>query len=229
MILDTEALSQNDELLVTVHRFGLTPPRLCAHRSEDREAEAPHSRRMSLQDLQADGALLGSKPQRAPVLHRHRPSPGRAALWQQGLRQLSAHIRGGGFYQPPPPQRERQECWILKSHISGKRVEEKTLFFKYAFQNMAVCTRLLCYISGKRTRPFVWMASREQCQEFTFALTAAWTTLPSSPCVGFHCDPALLPVCLRPLCPRVISPSFTTSVPPPLHTRAHTTKLWTAD
>ncbi|KAG7230076.1 hypothetical protein INR49_009796 [Caranx melampygus] len=57
------------------------------NRSAGREAETSHSGWMSLQNLQADGALLGAKSQRAPLLHGYRPCPGRAALRQQSLRQ----------------------------------------------------------------------------------------------------------------------------------------------
>lgn len=49
--------------------FCLTLLRCLCFSSEGWKIEAACSRRMSIQNLQADGALLGARPQRAALLH----------------------------------------------------------------------------------------------------------------------------------------------------------------
>lgn len=53
--------------------------------SEGWKIEAASSWWMSIQNLQADGALLRARPQRAALLHWNRASAGRGALKQQSL------------------------------------------------------------------------------------------------------------------------------------------------
>lgn len=155
---------------------------------------------------------LKERPSFTEIVHALGELPSDSKVWDDH----NLPAPEGNFVPTPFPQNKDRNAGLLVSHISGKRVEEKTLFYMH-FKQVGVWIRLLCYISGNALT-FVWMASCEQCQEFTFALTAAWPS-PSSPSLWFHCDLA----CLSAAAPsqrHFVSRSLTTSVPLPLHTHS---------
>lgn len=122
--------------------------------------------------------------------------------------------------QPPSPKIKTGMLDYESHSFQGRGLRREKNTFLICISN-GVWTRLLCYISGNALM-FVWMASCEQCQGLTFALTAAWTTPhpPLSPSLCFRCDPAYLSVAA--LSQRhLVSQSLTTSVPLPLCTHAH--------
>lgn len=159
-------------------------------RSAGREAETSHSRRMSLQNLQADGALLGAKSQRTPLLHGYRPCPGRAALRQQSLRRPWPHTTGDFFYQRLSPKRKTGMLDASLTHFREESWGENTFFICISKRGCVDKTSLL-YQWKTYSRACEWLLV-SSARSFTFALTTAWMTRPSCPCLWFHWDPACL-------------------------------------
>lgn len=141
---------------------------------------------MSLQNLQADGSLLGAEPQRASVLRWYCPHSGRPALWQQSLRRWSLQSKSGTSTTNVPrdeKKKSRDKNAGFKSHTFQERVLKKNRSLLYAFQNVCLCVWLI--------RHFSVMACVKQWQEITFAFTAAWTTPPFTSCLWFYLWPCL--------------------------------------
>lgn len=81
---------------------------------------------MSIQNLQANGALLGTQPQRTALFHWNCAGIGRAALKQQSL-------SGPGPILPLSPQNKDNSARVWVPNISGmSRVGKNDL--KYALQ-----------------------------------------------------------------------------------------------